>query len=241
MPRTSIQSVGNAKARARRRKKQLSAALFERAAGRAPEACNSEVIVSRVPLWRPKLIVVIFAFAFTTVAARAFFLATNPINQLRATMVAANSPQDSLAALVRQADQLESLSQNIEAISIATLRQAMNDSVAAAQRAALDFDSQSKAWSELRGKIKNDSSTYDQLRKDLYELKKMQSEEIVRLKTLLDEAQRPSLFADIWNLVFSFALGIGSSVFASALYDKLKRPRLTHRTEEESGKTEGIG
>jgi hypothetical protein len=222
--RSQLASIGSARARTRRRKKEVSRLLWNLAL-KGRDLGRNALLAARMPPWRSKFLIALLGVCFAVLLGRAFFLATNPLNRLRANLVVANQPQDSLSALVQQATKLSALSQNIESVSISSLRAAMEDSVATAQRAALDFNAQSNAWSELRGKIKDDSSTYESLRAQLADLQRMQKEEVVRLKSLLDEAQRPSIFADAFNLFLSFFVGVLSSLIASGLYEKWQTRR----------------
>jgi len=208
----------------RRRKAEVSHFLWAITV-RGRDFGRNALLAARVPPWRSTFLVVLLGIGFSLMIGRAFFSATNPLNRITANLVVANQPQDSLAALVTQANRLSLLSKNIESLSINSLKAAMDDSVVAAQRAAIDFNAQSNAWSELRGKIKDDSSTYESLRVQLADLQRMQKDEIVRLKTLLDEAQRPSIFADAFNLFLSFFVGVLSSLLASGLYEKWQARR----------------
>ena len=217
-------SPGAARVRMRMRKAQISHYLWALSV-RGREFGLNTLLAAKMPPWRSKLLVALLGLAFAMLLGRAFYLATNPLSRISANLVVANQPQDSLAALVKQAARLSQLSKNIESLSINSLRGAMEDSVAAAERAAVDFNAQSTAWSELRGKIKNDSSTYDALRAQLADLQRMQKDEIVRLKKLLDEAQRPSIFADAWSLFLSFLIGVLGSLLASGLYEAWRERR----------------
>ncbi len=173
------------------------------AARRAATATFNALIASKVPPWRSRFVLALIGLAFIGLLGRAYFLATNPLIQLRAAMAVANAPQDSLVSLARESARLEQISKNLDSMSINAIKQALQDSIAVAERAALDFNAQSKAWSDLRGKIRQDSSTYDALRNDLATLQSIQRGEILRLKQMLEEAQRPSIFADAWNLALS--------------------------------------
>jgi hypothetical protein len=195
-------------------------------AARASYAAQSAIGAVSIPAWRSKFVVIVFGLLFSALLGRAFYLATNPLNRLRSAMVVANAPQDSLVALVREAERLKQLSSNIESLSISQLKAELQNSISVAQRAALEFNAQSQAWSDLRGKIKEDSTTYNALRADLAKLQELQQGEILRLKKMLDEAQRPSIFADAWNLGLSFALGVLSSILASWLYEAWKGRQL---------------
>lgn len=175
---------------------------------------------AQVPPVRLRSIILLFGLAFSTLLGRAYYLATNPLLQLRAAMVVANAPQDSLVALARESARLEQVSKNLDSMSINAIKQALKDASSVAVRAALDFNAQSRAWSDLRGKIRQDSSTYDALRNDLATLQSIQREEIMRLKEMLDKAQRPSIFVDVWNLALSFILGVLSSLVASTMYER---------------------
>lgn len=219
VPRKGLTSPGSAKVRAKRRKRQIS----ERMSDIPPQRISVEeapVAALRSQGWRSRFIVVIFGLLFAVLVGRAFFLATNPLMKLRAAMFTANSPQNALFELAQETAKLHQLSASLESMSINQLRETIQQSAAVAQRAALEFSAQSRAWSELRGRIREDSSTYEALRADLARLQSLQQQEIVGLKRMLDEAQRPSIFADALNLSLSFSPGVLSSILASWMYER---------------------
>jgi len=188
---------------------------------------QNALIAARIPAWRSKFLVAMIGFLFCGLLGQAFFVATNPLLKMQAQMVTANLPMDSLTMLVYQTDRLNQLTKKIDNVSVAALRSAMEESVRAANLAAVDFRAQSNAWSDLRGKIKDDTSTYDALRAQLAEVQRLQKDEIVRLKQMLDDAQRPSILADAWNLFLSFVLGVVGSFLASGLYERWRARRAT--------------
>lgn len=204
---------------AKRRKAQIIASR-RLIRDQGPVNDRSNTIVAKLPVWRSLLLLSLLVFCFISLAGYALYLTTNPLNQLRAHMMTANQPLDALSALIQQSDRLDQLSKNIENISIALLKQELDRSVMLANLAAKEFDAQSKSWSEMRGKIKQDNSTYDALRMELAELEKIQKDQIVRFKQVISEAERPSILADIRDLFLTFILGVLSSLIASSLYKK---------------------
>lgn len=175
--------------------------------------------------WRTRVVVVALMLGFVALTARLIYLTIDAGLKLRAAVFVANSPQSALNQLVKETADLTRLADDIETMSIGDIRRRLRSSIAVADRAAVEFEAQSKAWSYVRGRIKEDSSTYDALRKDLAESQRLQEDEVRRLKRLLDDAQKPSLIADTWNLALSFFLGFLSSLLASAMYEKWKEPR----------------
>jgi hypothetical protein len=217
---------GTQRVQLRKRRSEIAARLaaFGRAAAAIPKMAHA--VYLRETEWRYRLVVTLFALSFLTLAGRGYYLATSPFIRTKANLVVLNTEQSSVAALVSQTEQLRLLTNNVERASLADIRAALEKTVTVANRAALDFQGQFEAWSELRGKIKQDSSTYDALRAQLSDLQKLQQGEILRLKEALDAAQKPSIFADVFNLSLSFVLGVLSSILASALYEGWRRRRL---------------
>ncbi len=188
------------------------------------EIANSDERGSQSISWRSRVVVVALMLGFVALTARLIYLTTDAGLKLRAAVFVANSPQSALNQLVKETADLTRLADDIETMSIGDIRRRLRSSIAVADRAAVEFEAQSKAWSYVRGRIKEDSSTYDALRKDLAESQRLQEDEVRRLKRLLDDAQKPSLIADTWNLALSFFLGFLSSLLASAMYEKWKKP-----------------
>jgi len=204
----------------RKQKLLLTKALAQ--AKKSSQPWSSIVHGAVLPSWMSHFLLSLFAIGFALMIGRAYCLATDQDNRLRAQLISANLPLDALSELVYQSDKLTSISENIESVSVAALRISISDTAKAASNAAEEFRARSKAWSELRGKIKNDQSTYDNLRSDISQVQALQKDEVIKLKKMLDEAQRPSIFADAFNMTLSFILGILGSIISSWLYESWK-------------------
>jgi hypothetical protein len=174
---------------------------------------------------RARIVMAIFTLAFTIALGRAYYLATDPFLRQQAALIAVNTELSSVSALERQSRKLSELTVRVEAISIGELRTLLIETAKIARGAAVDFQTQYEAWSSMRGMIKQDSSTYDALRSQLAEAKKMEQEEILYLKKMLEAAQQPSIFSDVVNLTISFVFGIVSSLVASAMYERWSHRR----------------
>lgn len=212
-----IASPGLARANARKRKKEI-AERFRYLMHFARPCSESHLAFFQQNVRRARLLVWAFAILFVTLCARGYYLATDSSIRAKADLVLLNSELSSVVALARESERLGRLASRLEDLSLSELRNVLSDASILAERASRDFQAQYASWSNLRGRIREDSSTYEALRAQLAELQRLQNEEIVRLKQMLDAAQEPSIYADVVNLLLSFSLGILSSLLASGLY-----------------------
>jgi hypothetical protein len=176
---------------------------------------------------RSRFVLIVFVALFALLLGRAYYLATSPFIRAQANLLSANTELSSVGALARQSSRLDQLSSQVEEMSLSDIRALLDETAALARRAARDFQSQYDSWSSLQGNIQEDSRAHDALRLKLDEVKRLQEGEVVRLKAMLDEAQKPSVFADALNLIISFFLGVLGSIAANAIYTawQARKPR----------------
>jgi hypothetical protein len=217
MRKQNMTSLGAARAAMKRRREEVAAKMRDWAS-QARNLSESQLAFIRQNAFRTKMLVVIFSLLFSALAGRAYYLATDSFIRSKADMVLLNTELSSASALARESERLSRLASRLENVSLGELREILANAASLAERASRDFKAQYSSWSALRGKIKEDSSTYESLRVQLAELQRLQNEEILRLKQMLDAAQKPSIFADAMNLTLSFALGVLSSLLASGVY-----------------------
>lgn len=165
----------------------------------------------------------IFYVAFALLAWRACFIVLSPSQRLKAALVTTNIEPAAGPALIAQVKVLNDLSANIETTSIALLRDALQKTSRLAERATREFEAQYQSWTLLRGQIKNDGTTYNELRQQLEQTQALQDREIVRLQDALSKAQKPSMWSDMGTLALSFGLGILSSILATILWERTPR------------------
>lgn len=177
----------------------------------------------RPPLWRSKFIgflLIVFAIA---IFSRAAFIALSPAHKLKAALLVVNVEPAAGPALLAQVQVLNTISADIENTSIATLREALSKTARLAERATREFEAQYQSWTVLRGHIKNDGTTYNELRRQLEQTQSLQDREILRLQQALSKAQKPSIWSEFSALSLSFFLGILSSVLATMFWEKWPR------------------
>jgi len=144
-------------------------------------------------------------------------------NRLRAHLVYMNRTPISFAELGNQVVRLNEMTSHLDSYSISEIKNAMHTSAILAEIARSEFESQYNSWLYVQGKIGNDTDSLLKLREQLNLLQNLNDKEITRLKKVIDDTNRPSIFESSFNLLLSFVLGVLSSILASHIYTKYQR------------------
>jgi hypothetical protein len=169
------------------------------------------------------LIAFMLAIVFVVVMARAAVLMLGEENQRRADLAVMGRTPLSLVELNQQMSLLRNLTADIDHSSFQQIRDALTRTITLVDRTNTELIAQNEAWKETRSRIKNDELMYRSLRANLDNTRRLQDEEIIRLKRMLDRAQRPSMLSDAMSLVFTFTLGVISSMLATLIYPWCKK------------------
>lgn len=196
---------------------------MELASPRPIRYATSPLLASKTPPWRSRFVISLIALAFSMLFARTIYVMLIWKPSGKTELARAAISKDSLSSLAVEIERLSQLSTKTDSLSINELRQAIQRSTEVASRAAVDLQSQAKTWEEIRRGIAEDKVTHDTLKANLLEIKKLHAEEIVRVKSLIDAATRPSVWGEVFNLAISFIFGVLSSILASWIYDQRKR------------------
>lgn len=208
--------------RTRKRRHLVAAVLARARLGNAE--FHSEpycTLLRRTLQWRSRFVMSVFAVFAILILYRAAFVVFNPSHRVRAAMLQANLQPVFVAPLIEQVAKLKTIGENVETMTIVDLRDALTNTVRIAEYATKEFEAQYASWSVLRGEIKNDGTTYNELRRQLNDTQRMQDAEIIRLRDALDKAVKPSVWWDIGAGALTFLLGIVSSIFSSMTWERI--------------------
>ena len=178
-------------------------------------------LLRRTLQWRSRFVMGVLAVLTILILCRAAFVVFNPSYRARAALLQANLQPVFVAPLIEQVAKLKTIGENVETTTIVDLRDALTNTVRIAEYATSEFEAQYASWSVLRGEIKNDGTTYKELRRQLDETQRMQDAEIIRLREALDKAVKPSVWWDIGAGALTFLLGIVSSIFSSMTWERM--------------------
>lgn len=171
---------------------------------------------------RRNLILFCLWVCFLALVVRSAFLTIGSANRMQSSLAVMNRSPQSFIALGTQVEKLDKITANIDNYKIGEIKDALIDTAILARNANKEFQAQYESWLFVRGAIDKDKNSFLQLRKKLDEVQKLQDGEIVHLKELLDESNKPSLASEIFNFSSAFVLGVFSSIIATMIYEKYK-------------------
>lgn len=177
-----------------------------------------------VPVLRRRagLLFTVFVLLAVALIVRAAFVTIGTSNRLKTNLAIMNRTPQSFLDLGAQVETLTEMTAEIDQHSLAEIKSALITTSRLAAYAQVEYRAQYDAWLAIKNVNAQDKKAFLQLRNQLDEVQRLQDTEIVRLKKLLDDSTKPSLFADGMNLMFSFVVGILSSILASRLYELWK-------------------
>lgn len=167
------------------------------------------------PQRRLLVIVIILSLGAASLLGRALYLATSDAHQGRTNLVIMTRVPQSLGKLDAQNQKIAAVAANIDSHSLNEIKRVLDETSRIAGRASLELKAQSDAWEKIKSKTNVDASTYQEVQKNLELVGALQSNEIVRLKKLLEESGQPSLWEGILGHASSFFLGVISSLAAA--------------------------
>lgn len=180
--------------------------------------------------FRANFILVTLALGFSLLIVRAVILSLSDEAKLRTNVVLMNRAPVSLQQLTSHIGELEVMTSNIEKVSLGEIKLGLENTIRLVNQSNMELKAQYDAWIRIKDEIKKDDAQFRGLRNQLTHMQSLQDEEILRLKNMLNKAQKPSIFADATNLFLSFVLGVLSSIIATRglrwwEMRKLKNPR----------------
>lgn len=155
---------------------------------------------------------------FITVAGlvyRIAFVMTDSTNVEKVNLVLMNRSPISLQRLNKHAEKLEDMTHNIDNYTFSTIKLEIDKTVELVSAANLELKAQYDAWISVKSSLKDDGDSLAKLKEQLDTTRNLQEQEIVKLKKILDNIQKPSIFDDLINLILTFLFGVLSSVIAS--------------------------
>lgn len=203
-----------------RRRNQVAKLMAIRRGDSPPKRSAAYVSALAFLQRRSRFMMVLIYVVAALLAYRAAFVVLSPSYRMRSALVTANLSPVSLGRLMDQAGVLNRLASNIEHTTISELRGALDVMVNLTERSSRELQAQYDAWSIVRGQIKNDGTTYNELRARLEQTQRLQETEILRLREALDRAQKPSTWTDVGNIGLSFLFGVLSSILATFIWEK---------------------
>jgi len=171
-----------------------------------------------------RIVSVLFFIAIIVISlfSRSIYLMVGENNRINSDLIIASRTPLSLDQLNIQAVKLKKIADNIDSYSFGQIKQAINETVNLVKISNREINAQYEAWLNVKSKINVDTKHYVQLKHQLSKIQELQTAEIIRLRLMLKNAERPSIIVDIWNLILTFVLGVSSSFAASLLWKKYK-------------------
>lgn len=157
--------------------------------------------------------------------ARALFILYNDDVQSKINLKLMSREPTSLRLLENKRAEIDRATKNIGSLSLDEIQALLATTSLLAGQASTELKAQEDAWDKMKIRSDVDAATYEDVKRQLNIVSKMQSEEIIKLKGLLDEAKSPSVMDNIWGLFASFLIGVISSFAATFLLDLIRKRR----------------
>lgn len=151
-------------------------------------------------------------------------------NKLNTNISIMNRTPTSFIELGKQVQKLQIMTSNIDNYTLNDIKSSLLTTANLTNLASSEFKAQYESWLFVKGQINKDADSFIQVKQKLDQVQKLQDDEIVRLKELLDKSTKPSLLSSSLNLLISFLLGVLSSIFSSHVYSKWLQKKQNHIT-----------
>ena len=121
----------------------------------------------------------------------------------------------SLRLLESKRVEIDKAAANIGSLTLNQIQDLLASTSILAGQASIELKAQEEAWEKMKSQSNVDAATYEEVKRQLNVVSKMQSAEIIRLTGLLDDARSPSILDYIWGIIASFIVGVISSLAAT--------------------------
>lgn len=172
--------------------------------------------------FRSRFLLSAILLGFLVMLVRVGILTVGEENARRSNLAIMGRSAASIDRLNAHMAQLNQMTSNIENYNFGQIREALALTTTLVNQLGREFKAQQTSWEKVQAEIRRDQISFLELKNELAQIQDLQANEIVRLKKAIDEAARPSIFADAINLVISFVLGFFSSIAASWAYVRWK-------------------
>ncbi|SFL26820.1 hypothetical protein SAMN05216302_105015 [Nitrosomonas aestuarii] len=164
-----------------------------------------------------RVFVLLFCFfiVISGLIYRASVLMVGNENSEKANLVLMNRSPVSLQHLNEHAGKLEEMTNDINNYTFSSIKREIDKTIKLINLTNLELKAQYEAWISVKGMMKSDSDSLIKLKDQLDTTRNLQQKEILKLKKILDEVQKPSLITDLFNLALTFVLGVLSSILAT--------------------------
>ncbi len=178
---------------------------------------NREVRSGALTRERLRYILIALAIMASCLLARAFYLVFDDDFQSSINLKLMTREPTSLQLLEKKRAEIDMAAADIGELSLNEIQALLSSTSVLAGQASRELKAQEVAWEKVKSRSNVDAATYEEIKRQLNDVTEMQSQEIIRLTTLLDEARSPSFFDSIWGLAASMLVGILSSLAATYL------------------------
>lgn len=158
---------------------------------------------------------IVFAVMVCGLIYRVSVLTLGEENRGKANLVLMNRSPISMQKLNMHVAQLEEMTGNIGDYSFSNIKHSIEETIDLVNQTNREIEAQYYAWLQVKDLINHDEESFVQLKEQLLQIQSLQDNEILSMKRVLDEAEKPSLITDMFNLTLTFLLGIFSSLFAT--------------------------
>lgn len=136
-------------------------------------------------------------------------------------MILARTPQ-SLISLKEQSKELDLLASNIEKNSFEDIKKNIDRTIYLINSTTKEIEAQYKSWENVKEQMNVDSSKLIILKQNLDNIQSAQTEEIAKLKAILNTAYTESAIDKSVGYIVSFVIGVLSSLIATIIFPTMK-------------------
>lgn len=164
---------------------------------------------------RYRIVVATLALLASGLLMRSLFIVYDDDLQAKINLKLMNREPMSLRLLESKRVEIDKATVDIGSLTLNQIQELLSSTSVLAGQASIELKAQEEAWEKMKSQSNVDAATYEEVKRQLNVVSKMQSTEIIRLTGLLDEARSPSILDYIWGIIASFIIGVISSLAAT--------------------------
>lgn len=157
------------------------------------------------------------------VSFRVLYLTTDIENIDRADLITVTRTPLSFLKLNTHIKELEDMSKNIDNYTLGEIRDITKNTANLLNQVSIELKAQHESWSDIQDLFEGDAEKFKELRVSLDKVQQLRNGELIRIKSVIDQANQRTITEELSGTTLSFAFGVSTSIVATFLIGAFQR------------------
>ena len=176
--------------------------------------------------WRIRYIYSLFFIMMLVLGFRVLYLTTDSENIDRADLITVTRTPLSFLKLNSHIKELENMSKNIDTYTLGEIRDITKNTAYLLNQVSIELKVQHESWNDIQDLFEGDAEKFKDLRVSLDKAQQLNDKELLRIKSVMDQANQRTISEELSGTTLSFIFGVSTSLVATFLISTFKRRKI---------------